>query len=151
MGKKYPKRLTTPEHLVGPVPSESECIIMTEKNTPFNMTDEGVDRTAGEVQTSCSMSQTPQIATSPGISDSLAALTLSTSLSTSDGKPQSITVPEIGEHLTEWLEDELNVRWFFAIPPPWVAHVPLLVRPLPRASASLVHGDSISHPKFVPI
>lgn len=111
MGKKYPKRLTTPEHLVGPVPSESECIIMTEKNTPFNMTDEGVDRTAGEVQTSCSMSQTPQNATSPGISDSLAALTLSTSLSTSDGKPQSITVPEIGEHLTEWLEDELNVRW----------------------------------------
>lgn len=121
------------------------------KNTPFNMTDEGVDRTAGEVQTSCSMSQTPQIATSSGISDSLAALTLSASLSTSDSKPQSITVPEIGEHLTEWLEDELNVRWFFAIPPPWVAHVPLLVRPLPRASASLVHGDSISHPKFVPI
>lgn len=108
------------------------------------MTDAEVAGAASGAQKSSSISQ---IATSPEISDSLAALTLSTS---SDVKPQSFISPEISERLALWLEEELNVRQMFLLrlPPSWVAHVRLLFRPLHRASSAPVRHDAILHPTF---
>ena len=90
---------------------------MADKKTPFDMSDDQVAAAAGGARKTSAVSQ---IATSPGITDSLAAMTLSHS---SDGKMQSIKLPDIDERLTQWLEDELlasNVRRFrFHVHGPW--------------------------------
>ena len=70
------------------------------------MEDEQIAAVTPEAPKSSSQNvvDTGAMATSPGITDTLAALTLSTS---SEGKSNSFTLPDMGERLKQWLEDEL--------------------------------------------